>query len=119
MTQQNEQFISRIKESLDESVESLDAATCSRLSNVRAAALQGQRRGTRWLLPAGGVAVATLAVALLFYITPLSQRFGTEQYWDSVEVMQDIEMLSSVDDIEMIENLEFYYWLDEEGSNAG
>lgn len=105
----------RARDLLDESVEHLDAATLSRLNQARQRALEAARRRASpswqwWGLPAGGLAVAVLAVAVWW---PRTAEIETP-----VSVMEDMEILVSAD-IEMLEDLEFFMWLDEADEDAG
>ena len=95
------------------SVEGTDGATRSRLNQARQRAL-AQRPGgrrlwdSRWL-PVGAVAAAG-AVALVLIIGRLPDA-GPGL---TTEVASDLEILLEVDDLELIEELEFYAWLDEQ-----
>ena len=97
------------KELFDESVEKLDGATLSRLNQGRHAALaELQRPGVRWgrWAPAVGVAAAA-AVAVIVMNGPA----GTDAI-DAPVTATDFEMLLEGDDLEMLEDLEFFSLLD-------
>ena len=102
-------FADKAKRRFDESVEGLDGETRSRLNRSRHAALAELERGrparVRWL-PAAGVAAA--AVAALFLWT------GSPQVEDlaSPAITSDIEILLTEDSLEMLEDLEFYSWIE-------
>lgn len=106
----NEDFASKAKGAFDESVERLDAAALSRLNQGRHAALEGLLNGQgiadwrRWA-PAGGVA----AVAL---VTVMVMR-GPELESMPTEVVSDFDILLEGDSLEMLEELEFYSWLED------
>jgi len=95
------------REAYRDSLEGIDAATRSRLTQARHRALQElpkrRSRAVRWL-PAGAVAAAALMAWVLVSTGPtgLSQP---EQ--------ADIEILLAEDELEMFEDLEFYAWIDE------
>jgi hypothetical protein len=95
---------------LRESAENLDGRTRSRLTQARHAALaeleSGKSQKIRWMLPAGAAAAGVLAVAMLSNRAPVTQP-------DAVAVVEDIEIMTAGDSLEMYENLEFYAWLDE------
>lgn len=108
MKMTDEEFKQRAKADFDASVEKLDAATLSRLNRARHAALaelqQPTRQWSRWM-PATGVAAAALVVVMLM------------QGPESIEApppsaVADMEILLGEDSIEMLEELEFYSWLD-------
>lgn len=105
-------FAEKARQLFDESVANLDGETRSRLNRGRQAALaeisSGSRRWTLWA-PAGGVAVA--AVAALVVWTDSSQI----DVINSPEVASDIEILLTEDSLEMLEDLEFYSWIEFDG----
>ena len=73
MTQSQDDFLRRVKATLDESSETLDSATLARLTAVRREALQRGQRRYRWLLPVGGAALASIVVVMLIISTPVLQ----------------------------------------------
>ena len=103
---------SRSKALFDEQVAATDGATRSRLNQARQRAMaQLEPRSawsTRWL-PAGAAAAATaLVIALLLARGPESgSEFGPT-------MATDLEILLETDDLELVEELEFYAWLDEQ-----
>jgi hypothetical protein len=103
----DETMAQQAKEAFDQSVDGLDAATLSRLNRGRHAALaEAGHPGRQWLrwMPATGVAAAVLLAVL------------TLQGPGDVDVISapatDLELLLSEESIEMLEELEFYSWLD-------
>ena len=101
----------RARALLDESVQSLDAATLSRLNRVRQAALgQGKRSTAAWFLPAGlaGACVLLLAVAAWHGRTPHPATTRVDA--PIAAGAGDADALA--DDEDLYENLEFYAWLD-------
>jgi hypothetical protein len=102
------------KRVFDDSVAALDAATRSRLTQVRHRALEERpslrERGWRTaLLPAGAVAATALVAWLVVWQSPPAG--------DAVpaESLSDLELLLGEEDIEMLdEELEFYGWLEEQ-----
>jgi len=112
-------LVSKAKQLFDESVDGLDGATRSRLNRGRQAALSEvtsrPRRVSQWL-PAGGVAAAAIALMVVWN--------GAEQMDvpQVPEIATDMEILLNEDSLEMIEDLEFYSWIDldaEVGSDLG
>jgi len=106
-------FEDRTQRALRDSAEHLDGRTRSRLTQARHAAVaEIERRGSqrmRWLLPAGAAAAAVLAVVLL------QGRIATPTP-ETVATVEDIELITAEDSLEMYENLEFYAWLDQAAS---
>ena len=113
------QLIEAIRHRLDEQADGLDSATLLRLAQARrlalAAAVEPQRRWRRmmrpsrrpvgdWLVPAGAFAsVLATAVALTLMVA--------EPGNESARVMDDVELLTAGEELELYENLEFYQWL--------
>ena len=108
-------FFERVRRTLDESVDQLDFDTLGRLEIARRRALsEAAKPGKRWwrplgferdwLVPAGAFAsiVATVLALTLMVSDPGGQ---------SLEVLDDIELLTAGEDLELLENLEFYQWL--------
>lgn len=101
---------------LDEDVARYDAATLSRLNRARQQALDGGLRPTRrpwWqfsLALAGSAAAGVLALAL-FLRGPATLPPVPDA---SPSGGDDFEMLAAGEDLEMIENLEFYAWLEQQ-----
>ena len=109
MNEQDDAFEKMAKDAFDSSVDKLDAATLSRLNRGRHEALQElerpRRRWSRWM-PATGVAAAVL-VAIVMLQSPMTidDEVGPSS-------LADIEILLGEDSIEMLEELEFYSWID-------
>ena len=106
MSKTDEQLTRKAKDAFDASVDSLDAATLSRLNRGRQAALaESARPITQWLrwMPATGIAAAVL-MAVIMLRGP-----------GDIDVISapatDLEILLSEESIEMLEDLEFYSWL--------
>jgi hypothetical protein len=100
-----------IKQSLDDSVDALDANTLSRIRQVRAQAVdRSEARHVNWSrFFVGGFATAcvmVLAVVLLL-------NSPTSIHPIPVPV-DDMELISSSDNLELFEDLEFYEWLEED-----
>jgi hypothetical protein len=103
------------KRLFDESVERLDAAALSRLNQSRHAALEQMQSGGatgawgRWV-PITGVAAAAL-------ITVMVMR-GPESIDLPTASVTDFEILLEGENLEMLEELEFYSWLETTDLNA-
>jgi hypothetical protein len=106
----NEDFATQAKAVFDDSVERLDAAALSRLNQGRHAALEQLASGsskaawTRWA-PAGGVAAAALLTMIVMRAPEMENM--------PVEVVSDFEILLEDESLQMLEDLEFYSWLDD------
>lgn len=108
-------FVHKAGTLFNESVESLHGEARSRLNRSRQAALAELDSGavtvsrwTQWAPAAGAAAVAVVAVVLLNgspQIDPMVPP-GAEQ------PVGDFELLMAADSFDMLQNLEFYSWID-------
>ncbi|MEM8501048.1 MAG: hypothetical protein AAF542_23750 [Pseudomonadota bacterium] len=109
---------------LERKDDSLDAVILSRLNKARSAALE--RNGGRQLnwMQFGGTVAAAALVTVVLQINPDSQQDLTSetlpQLVDSEPAnIDDFELLASAADLELLEELDFYMWLDsDEGVEA-
>jgi hypothetical protein len=115
----------RAKSLLDDSVRDLDAATLSRLNRARQAALaqRAPRRRVAWLfMPAGlaGACALLLAIGVWHSQRPPTATLPTSTPVPAVAATtaskslntSDLDMIASGDDMEMMQDLDFYAWLD-------
>ncbi len=100
------QFVERIKHQLDRHAAAVDDLTVARLGAARRRVLHTQADRPRRWLPAAGLATAAVALlAVLVLMQPSPQPEINGELW------------MTQDDIEVIEELEFYAWL--EATQAG
>jgi hypothetical protein len=108
---------------LDAEAASLDAATLSRLNRARQSALDaglksGVRRWRTWTLALPAVACAVLAIWLLPALTPPVVDAGAEladlEALLVEPVAVDGDLLSSGAPLELIDEWEFYAWLEQQ-----
>lgn len=108
MKRSDEEFAREAKTRFDESVDKLDAATLSTLNQSRQRALREvHARPTQWLrwVPAAAMATAAFVVVTMILPDPANiQPMPAE--------VTDMEILLGEDSIEMLEDLEFYTWID-------
>ncbi len=99
-------MLDRISMQLDDSVETLDARTLSRLNVARHRALETRVSSRRhsWMLPA--------VFASLFVVLSASWLLNTQQ-----AAQTDDQFIASTDDIELIDDLEFVSWLAEQDAS--
>ena len=104
----------RSKAAFDASVSELNASVRSRLTQARFAAVaelehRSRSRWQRFWMPAAGLAATALIVALV--VVPQLNRADRSA---ATLADDDIPILLDTDNIEMIEDMEFYAWLDDE-----
>ena len=114
-------LVGKAKALFDDSVRELDAATLSRLNQSRQLALEkaagepGTIKWKHWVPAAGVTAAAALAVVLWTGNRPADVLTPPS-------TVSDFEILLEGDDFEMLEDLEFYHWIeldDASASNVG
>ena len=111
-------FAAQSKNLFDESVRGLDAATRSRLTQGRhkalaeAASRTGFGRWSQWV-PATGVAAAAVFAVVLWRGDPQVNEL------DLPAAVSDFEILLDQDEFEMLQDLEFYSWMDIDGKTDG
>lgn len=107
-------FLAEAKRALDRSVADLDRETTVRLQRARLRALEASPARPRWTVWAGGFVVASVALlALLWWdgSLDLARR-------QPLSMLEDLELVTSTENLELSDNLEFYGWL-AEGTTTG
>ncbi len=108
MKKSDERLAQEAKIVFDASVDELDAATLSTLNQSRQRALAGvHAQPTPWLrwVPAAGMAAAALLAVMVILPDPANIQALPA-------AVTDMEILLGEDSIEMLEDLEFYTWID-------
>lgn len=103
----NDTLIENIHSTLEASLEDIDAATQSKITQARYRALDQASRKSQlqiWL-PAGAVATACVAV-VMFSLLP-------KTHVETTTLVDDFDLISNIDDLEVLEELEFYEWLED------
>ncbi len=105
------QFLGITKELLGDGVRNLEPESRERLEQIRTKALRlvkeprtGFFTPMRWIM-VGGFATATMAAAALFFWLSASPGYL------AVRHVEDFEILTSREQIDFYQNLEFYRWL--------
>ncbi|MEM8815332.1 MAG: hypothetical protein AAGE85_05865 [Pseudomonadota bacterium] len=122
MTKRDHKLEENAKRLFDESVDRLDAGRLSQLNRARHRALDELDRAPvhavwRRVLPASGVAAAAVLVTVLVLRTgePVVEIPAVP-----AAAATDFEILVNEDSLEMLEELEFYSWLElTEASDSG
>jgi len=107
-------FIRFARQTLEQDLRGMDAATCSRLARARARAVAPVTH--RWrirIVPVVSLAVATTA-ALLIFLWPVAQSPDTRQL-----ALEDIDILASDADMDVLADPDFYRWLENNNNHAG
>ena len=109
-------FEAKLKQSLDHSVDDLSQQTLASLNEIRQQTLNGKAAASanrfQWTLwgPAGGL-VAAAVVAAVWVGNPAVQPNSN---------IDDLELLTSEQDLELMEDIEFIAWLmEQEIDHAG
>ncbi len=109
----------RARAALDAAAAEVDPTRAARLATARRRALEAAARPTPWWRRAGpepvglGLAAAAgLAVALVLLRTP-------GEALPQPEAVEDLEILTVAEPLDLIEELDFYQWLEAEGHAAG
>ena len=108
-------FVDRSRQLFDDSVQALDGETRSRLTTARheaLAAAAGRRTRLAAWIPASGVATAGVVALLIFSGHPTTEDI------DGASSAGDVEILLMEDNLEMLEELDFYSWMDLAGDDA-
>lgn len=104
--QDDRAFALRAKRVLDGTVQEMDQPIALRLQRGRLAVLESKPRRSVWSVWASGFAVASVA-ALALYLwgpQPISQQHAGVP-------LDDFELVTSVENVELAEDLEFFHWL--------
>ena len=107
-------FLDKARNALDRSCDRLDGHTQSRLNSIRHAAIEHGRGhpGRALLAPFGGLVTAcmlVLVVSVFFQRTEIPSPAVP----DNRSAIEDLDILTSSESLEFLENLEFYQWLEE------
>lgn len=114
-------FEKRARALFADRVATMDAATRSELTQARHAALQAAAKpgfvdsgAARWWLPAGGLAGAALAAMLFLNVrSPEAVLPGAAE-----SSTDDMEIVASADNLDLLENVDFYVWMDSDSESG-
>ncbi len=121
MSNDDDRLVRRAREVFDESVDTLDGERLSKLNQARHRALEQLDRRSplaSWftVVPAGALAAVALVAVLL---TLRVDDTGTPLPGATTAEDVDFELLINDDNLEMLEDLEFYSWLDADAFEDG
>lgn len=106
-------LVGRAKALFDESVQGLDGHTRSRLNRGRQAALAKIKSGRDFKTLSPWVPAAGLAAAAVFAVVLWNAQVPTSDMAPLAEAT-DFEILMDENSLEMLQELEFYSWIDME-----
>jgi len=112
----DEQFSKRAATLFDDSVQTLDAQARSRLNRARHNAVSQATRNrprTYWVSAAATVAAVAVTGAMFW------SAQGPGRDYVAPAVTSDFEILLNSDSLELLEDLEFYSWMDETVLSGG
>lgn len=114
MKDREEKLVSQARAAHEESIDRLDAATRSRLTQARHAALAELERPSfrpgAWL-PAGALAAAAVLAIALWTRPSGVDSVPSPGLVAGVAAEDDLELLAGSDDLDMLtEDVEFYAW---------
>ena len=105
--QKEQTMLEHINKQLDASASNLDADTLRELRLARSKAIETLQRPRQFWQPVGAVAltatIAAVAVSLQLRLTEVAAP---------IQPVEDIQLLSASEDLELYEELEFYQWLE-------
>ena len=111
----DQRFQDRSRQTLDQCLADMDAATVSRLNRIRHAALTETRTFSwrSWALASGLVTASAVVLAMIS--VAMTGALHQPSLPVSVDTsLADLELLASDENLEMLEELEFYAWLQTE-----
>lgn len=109
---QKPEFIEQVQARLDQSEQQIDPITLGRLRAARREAMAVKRRPI-WQWPAATFATLALCAVL---VNGLMQ--APDEMPASVDLFEDVVLLSAQDELEMYEELDLLLWLLEEEENG-
>ncbi len=119
--QSGQKWLAHTRRQLDDSENWLDGATLGRLRAVRREALARRVanppwQASRYLVPGLSFALALVVVAglNLSILVPLER-----QPLQNATLLEDLPILSGVESLDLIDEMEFYLWVEEVSSDLG
>ncbi|MET0073517.1 MAG: hypothetical protein ABW130_04605 [Candidatus Thiodiazotropha lotti] len=118
----DEEFLSEVKQQLQQSSDALDELTLAKLGAARRRAVEVGSRpavyrfGDVLSLGRGGMTILILAGLLLIASAVLLKTTNTpvEQQMQSITLLEDMELLGAAQELEFYQELDFYLWVTDE-----
>lgn len=111
--QTEQAFLAQVKSTLDAHETQLDADTLRDLRLARHKALESLHKPRRLWQP-----VTVAAMAAMVLIVVVSLQFTQPKTTVTAPGMEDMTLLSTSDDLDLYENIDFYQWLELERHNG-
>ncbi len=110
-----EDWVQRVRAQLDIDSRDLDAASASRLNQARQQALdRGLRKSRRTHWAWYGLATSAVLLLALLLTGRTPPESGAVPTVAAQQAPDDFDLLAGAEDLELIENLEFYAWLEQQ-----
>ena len=107
MIEKGNEWLETIREALQQGVDELDPGTSLKLAEVRRQALTraSARNRSLYILPAAVLASACLVLAIVLYFPRPQPK--------QIEMIDDLDLITNSQNLELIEDLDFYEWLED------
>ena len=109
-------WVAQVRAQLDDDARDLDAATASRLNRARQHALDVglTQRQRRWNWFPYALAASMAAVLALTVMLRVPEQPQVPVAAEAAPTVDDLDLLAGTEELELIENLEFYAWLEQQ-----
>lgn len=103
-------FVDKVRQTLDQHADAVDEVTAARLAAIRRNALDAGSRRAHWLPAAAWSAVAASVLTVALLLNQDADLSGID--------LDALELVAQSEDLELIEELDFYDWLDTTQANS-
>lgn len=122
MSDEQRDFVDKVRATLDARSERLSPSHQGRLRAARRTALAAPRRATAhrlWLPALATAALVVVVVTMAWVSRPVMEQELSLAQTSRAPAAGDFEMLTQDMPLELYQDLEFYYWLEQGEANAG
>lgn len=121
MDDEQQRFVDRARTSLEARSQQIPPSLEGRLRAARRTALATPRHTLHrgWLPAVASAALVAVVVAVGWFSRPLEEPGITLARLNLDNAAGDLEMLTREEPLELYQDLEFYYWLEQGGEHAG
>ena len=116
MSDKHDHFMHQLQDTLQNSDEGIDELTSARLAAARKRALDAMplAKPFPWAIPVSAVA----AIMLVFTSLLLVHDTGNKPADSDIAVLEELDILENNVSFELMEDLEFYEWLDSQAETS-